>query len=73
MDTSLTDVLRASEKAMYEVKLMEGKKAGTPSSRPSSAHDSKGYETKERVERAPMPRGGICADPWPYGGRRATF
>jgi len=52
MDTSLNDVLRASEKAMYEMKLVEGKVARSAIIRAIEARmRQKGYETKERLER----------------------
>lgn len=52
MEISLSDVLRASEKAMYETKLVEGKKARCAILRDIEARMAqKGYETKERSER----------------------
>lgn len=52
METSLTDVLRASEKAMYETKLVEGKKARCAILKTIEARMAQmGYETKERTER----------------------
>ena len=51
-ETSLNDVLRASEKAMYEMKLVEGKKAKSAIIRTIEARMvQKGYETKEHLER----------------------